>query len=242
MGDARCRVGRHDPSTSIGCPDGAPNASTCPARSSSSTVRRPASTSSPCARWPTTLDVDAGELLAAGMLHEAQHRLLAVLGGSGAEGAVGARRSGHRSHRSAPIDCSTVCGPSPSGTRRSPWPTAHGASTTELDDPMAGRAASRRPSSPGRGREPGLIPFRVLFVEPTPEPPVLAEVTETFAEHLAVSGPSGLDGRPHRPDGRPARARRAMRRSRWAHSCGSSAITGDRSWATCSTSSSWRST
>jgi hypothetical protein len=35
-----------------------------------------------------TIDVDAGELLAAGMLHEAQHRLLAVLGGTGPEGAV----------------------------------------------------------------------------------------------------------------------------------------------------------
>ena len=35
-----------------------------------------------------TVHVDFGELLAAGMLHEAQHRLLAVLGGPGPEGAV----------------------------------------------------------------------------------------------------------------------------------------------------------
>ncbi len=42
---------------------------------------------------------------------------------------------------------------------------------------------------------PALIPFRVLYVEPTPEPAVLAAVTEAFAEHLAVSGPSGIEGR-----------------------------------------------
>jgi glycosidase len=142
-----------------------------------------------------TVHVDFGELLAAGMLHEAQHRLLAVLGGRGPEGAVA--RAAADTDRSLGTDrlLEAVRGLT---ERNPPAAVVEGTRTPddELDDPLA-RAAGLEEAVVAlvAAENPGLIPFRVLFVEPTPEPPILREVTEAFAEHLAVSGPSGIDGR-----------------------------------------------
>ncbi len=142
-----------------------------------------------------TVDVDYGELLAAGMLHEAQHRLLSVLGGPGPEGAVG--RAAAETDRSLGTD--RLLDGLRAFTERNPTDgVASGLRSVddELDDPQA-RAGSLEEAVIARvaAENPALIPFRVLFVEPTPEPPVLTEITEAFAEHLAVSGPSGLEGR-----------------------------------------------
>ena len=142
-----------------------------------------------------TVDVDYGELLAAGMLHEAQHRLLAVLGGPGPEGAVG--RAAAETDRSLGTD-RLVDGLRAFTERNPPLAVADGTRTIdeELDDPMS-RAGGLEEAVIARvaADNPALIPFRVLFVEPTPEPTILAEVTDAFAEHLAVSGPAGIEGR-----------------------------------------------
>ena len=142
-----------------------------------------------------TIDVDAGELLAAGMLHEAQHRLLSVLGGPGPEGAVA--RAAADTDRSLGTD-RLLDGLRAFTERNPPLAVADGTLTldAELDDPMA-RASGLEEAviAMVAADNPALIPFRVLYVEPTPEPAVLAAVTEAFAEHLAVSGPSGIEGR-----------------------------------------------
>ncbi len=142
-----------------------------------------------------TIDVDAGELLAAGMLHEAQHRLLAVLGGAGPEGAVA--RAAADTDRSLGTE-RLMDGLRAFTERNPPLAVADGTQSldAELDDPMA-RASGLEEAviAMVAADNPALIPFRVLYVEPTPEPPVLAAVTEAFAEHLAVSGPSGIEGR-----------------------------------------------
>jgi glycosidase len=142
-----------------------------------------------------TVHVDFGEFLAAGMLHEAQHRLLAVLGGQGPEGAVA--RAAAETDRSLGSD--RLLEAMRAFTERNPpSAVADGTRTLEdeLEDTMA-RAAGLEEAVIARvaADNPALIPFRVLFVEPTPEPPVLTEVTEAFAERLAVSGPSGIEGR-----------------------------------------------
>ena len=142
-----------------------------------------------------TVDVDYGELLAAGMLHEAQHRLLAVLGGSGPEGAVA--RAAADTDRSLGAD--RLLEALRAFTERNPPASVASGTRTadeELDDPMA-RANGLEEAVIARvaAENPALIPFRVLFVEPTPEPPIVGEVTEAFAGHLAISGPSGTEGR-----------------------------------------------
>ncbi|MET1232506.1 MAG: alpha-amylase family glycosyl hydrolase, partial [Candidatus Limnocylindrales bacterium] len=142
------------------------------------------------------VDVDAGELLAAGVLHEAQHRLLVVLGGPGPEGAVG--RAAADTDRELGTD-RLLEGLVAFTERNPPLAVVEGTRTRddELDDAMARASALEEAVIASVAAEnAALIPFRVLFEEPTPEPSVLAEVTAAFAEHLAVSGPSGLDGRP----------------------------------------------
>ena len=118
-----------------------------------------------------TIDVDAGELLAAGMLHEAQHRLLAVLGGSGPEGAVA--RAAADTDRSLGTD-RLLDGLRAFTERNPPLAVADGTQTldAELDDPMA-RASGLEEAviAMVAADNPALIPFRVLYVEPTPEPP-----------------------------------------------------------------------
>ncbi|HEY8169031.1 MAG TPA: alpha-amylase family glycosyl hydrolase [Candidatus Limnocylindrales bacterium] len=146
-------------------------------------------------RLARAVDADYGELLAAGMLHEAQHRLIAVLGGSGSEGAVArATADTDRSLGSARVDEALR----ELTERNPPLAIVDGGRTVdeEIDDPVT-RGAILEEAVIARiaTENPALIPFHGLFVEPTPEPPVSTEATDIFAERLAVSGPSGLDGR-----------------------------------------------
>jgi glycosidase len=135
-------------------------------------------------RQALRMGVDPGELLAAGLLHEAMHRLAEAVGGPGPRGAIGRAASGleaelgRRRLRS---------GLGPFVTRY-PTSTAYRGETPparELDD-AEGRAAALEELLLRRLAEenPALTPFRPLFDDGAPDAPATRRVMDAFTAQL----------------------------------------------------------
>jgi glycosidase len=146
-------------------------------------------------RLALRMAVDPGELLAAGLLHEALHRLAEVVGGSGPQGAIGRAAAeleaelGSRGLRS---------GLGPFVAR---YPTAAAyrgdiAPARELAD-AEGRAAVLEELLLRRlaDQNPALTPFRPLFDDGAPDRPATRRVADAFAARLALAPTDAQEGR-----------------------------------------------
>ncbi|MGH2406713.1 MAG: aminotransferase class I/II-fold pyridoxal phosphate-dependent enzyme, partial [Candidatus Limnocylindrales bacterium] len=144
-------------------------------------------------RLAARMDVDAGQLLAAGLLHESLHRLADVVGGPGPDGEIGIAAAnleaelGRRRLRA---------GLAPFVTR---YPTAEAyrdavIATSELAE-ATGRAEVLEETLLRRlaDRNPALTPFRPLFDDGTPDTPAMRRVAEAFESMLATV-PAGTAG------------------------------------------------
>jgi glycosidase len=142
-------------------------------------------------RLALRMAVDPGELLAAGLLHEALHRLAQVLGGPGPTGAI--------SHAAAGLEAELGSRRLRSGlvpfVARYPTAAVYRGDTPparELAD-AAGRAAVLEELLLRRlaDANPALTPFRPLFDDGAPDGSATRRVAEAFARHLAL-GPTAM--------------------------------------------------
>jgi len=145
-------------------------------------------------RLALQMGVDAGELLAAGLLHEALHRLAAVLGGVGPEGAVGRAAAGleaefgSRRLRSG-LTPFVKRFPAAAAYRGEATPTAElasgGGRAAVLEEMLLLRLATANPA---------LTPFRPLFDDGAPQSPATLRLAEAFASRLALTAPIAAEG------------------------------------------------
>jgi glycosidase len=145
-------------------------------------------------RLALRMSVDPGELLAAGLLHEALHRLAEVLGGPGPTGAIERAAAGLETDLGIRrvrygLTPFVVRYPSAAGFRGEVPPSR------ELAD-RAGRAGVLEESLLRRlaAVNPALTPFRPLFDDGAADGAAMRRVTEAFAARLALV--PGAEGDP----------------------------------------------
>jgi len=145
-------------------------------------------------RLALRMEVDPGELLAAGLLHEALHRLAAVLGGEGPQGAVGRAAArleaelGARRVRSG-LTPFVERYPAAAAYRGEATPTAEladgGGRAAVLEELLLLRLAAANPA---------LTPFRPLFDDGLPQSLATRRLADGFAARLALTAPIAAEG------------------------------------------------
>jgi len=139
-------------------------------------------------RVAAQMGVDPGELLAAGMLHEALHRLADVLGGSGPGGTVGRAAAGLEAELGVPgvrggLTPFVTRYPSAAAYRGEAAPTGELAAADGradiLEELLLRMVAARNPA---------LTPFRPLFDDGAPDGAATRRVADAFVARLAHAG------------------------------------------------------